>query len=70
MMWKNYSYDYLKKNKASSYSIIIGAFIAALFLSFLCSLFYNFWLDNIEGTRQEEGGWHGRGRNCKDQPFC
>ncbi len=59
-MWKNYSYDYLKKNKASSYSIIIGAFIAALFLSFLCSLFYNFWLDNIEGTRQEEGGWHGR----------
>ncbi|MDE5910114.1 MAG: ABC transporter permease [Lachnospiraceae bacterium] len=59
-MWKNYSYDYLKKNKASSYSIIIGAFIAALFLSFLGSLFYNFWLDNIEGTKQEEGGWHGR----------
>lgn len=59
-MWKDYSYDYLRKNKASSHSIIIGAFIAALFLSFLCSLFYNFWLDNIEGMKQEEGGWHGR----------
>ena len=41
-------------------SIMVAAFIAALFLSFLCSLFYNFWLDNIEGVKQEYGDWHGR----------
>lgn len=37
-----------------------AAFIAALFLSFLCGLFYNFWLDSIEGTKLEDGDWHGR----------
>ncbi len=59
-MWKNYSIDYIKNNRASGISIMAASFIAALFLSFLCCLFYNFWLDNIEGTKSEEGGWHGR----------
>lgn len=59
-MWKNYAADYLRNNRPGSSSIIAASFIAALFLSLLCSLFYNFWLDSIEGTRQEEGGWHGR----------
>lgn len=59
-MWKNYSADYIRQNRASGYSIMIAAFIAALFLSFLCSLFYNFWLDNIAGTKLEDGDWHGR----------
>ncbi len=51
---------YIKNNKSSAFTIIIASFIAALFLSFLCSLFYNFWLDNIEGTKLENGNWHGR----------
>ena len=59
-MWKNYSIDYIKNNRASGISIIAASFIAALFLSFLCCLFYNFWLDNIEGTKLEDGSWHGR----------
>ncbi len=59
-MWKNYSLDYAKNNKNGSLSIMAASFIAALFLSLLCSLFYNFWLDNIEGTKQEDGDWHGR----------
>lgn len=59
-MWKDYSADYIKNNRASGTSIRIAAFTAALFLSFLCSLFYNFWLDNIEGTKQETGSWHAR----------
>ena len=59
-MWKNYSIDYIKHNRASGISIIAASFIAALFLSFLCCLFYNFWLDNIEGTKLEDGSWHGR----------
>ena len=59
-MWKNYSIDYIKNNRASGISIIAASFIAALFLSFLCCLFYNFWLDSIEGTKMENGSWHGR----------
>ena len=59
-MWKNYSVDYIKNNRASGISIITASFIAALFLSFLCCLFYNFWLDSIEGTKLEDGSWHGR----------
>ena len=59
-MWKNYSIDYIKNNRASGISIITASFIAALFLSFLCCLFYNFWLDSIEGTKLEDGSWHGR----------
>lgn len=59
-MWKNYSADYIKHNRASGASIMVASFIAALFLSFLCCLFYNFWLDSIEGTKLEDGDWHGR----------
>ena len=59
-MWREYSADYIKQNRSSGLSIMVAAFIAALFLSFLCSLFYNFWLDNIEGTKLETGDWHGR----------
>lgn len=59
-MWKNYSIDYIKNNRASGISIAAASFIAALFLSFLCCLFYNFWLDSIEGTKLEDGSWHGR----------
>lgn len=59
-MWKEYSRDYIKNNRGTGMSIMVAAFIAALFLSFLCILFYNFWLDNIEGVKQEYGDWHGR----------
>lgn len=59
-MWKEYSRDYIKNNRGAGMSIMVAAFIAALFLSFLCNLFYNFWLDNIEGVKQEFGDWHGR----------
>ena len=60
IMWKSYSADYIKNNRASGISITVASFIAALFLAFLCSLFYNFWLDSIEGTKLENGDWHGR----------
>lgn len=59
-MWNNYSIDYIKNNRASGISIMASSFIAALFLSFLCCLFYNFWLDSVEGTKLEDGSWHGR----------
>ncbi len=52
-MWKDYSMDYIRHNRAGGYSIMVAAFIAALFLSFLGSLFYNFWLDGMRETGKE-----------------
>ena len=59
-MWKDYSSGYVKKNRASSISIMVAAFIATLFLSLLCNLAYNFWLYEIESIVLEEGNWQGR----------
>lgn len=59
-MWKEYSKSYLKNNRASSMSIIAAAFIATLFLSFLCCIGYNFWTYEIEQIALNEGTWQGR----------
>ncbi len=39
---------------------MIAAFISALLLSLLCSLFYNLWNYEVERIKVEEGGWQGR----------
>ena len=54
-MWRIYSADYMKHNRALAVSVMTASFIAALFLAVLGSLFYNFWLDNIEGVKQSDG---------------
>lgn len=59
-MWKDYSIGFIKKNRASSLSVLVAAFISALFLSLLCGLFYNFWNYEIESITLEEGDWQGR----------
>lgn len=59
-MWRDYSADFIKKNRASSVSVMAAAFISALFLSLLCSLFFNFWRYEIEQIVLEEGDWQGR----------
>lgn len=59
-MWKDYSASFIKKNRASSVSIMVAAFISALFLSLLCSLFFNFWNYEVEQVVLEEGDWQGR----------
>lgn len=59
-MWKDYSSGYLKNNRASGLSIRIAAFICALLLSLLCSIFYNLWVYEIERMKAEEGDWQGR----------
>lgn len=59
-MWKDFSSSYIKNNRASSISLIVAAVISSLFLSFLCSLFYNFWVYEVERIVQEEGDWQGR----------
>ncbi len=59
-MWKEYSADLLKNNRASGLSVRISAFISALLLSLLCGLFYNMWKYDVERIQREEGGWHSR----------
>lgn len=60
VMWKDFSANFIKKNKSSSISIITAAFISALFLSLICSLFYNFWIYEVEQITIDEGSWQGR----------
>ena len=59
-MWKDYSKSYIKNNRASSISIMAAALVAAMFLSFICSIAYNFWAYDIEKIVLEEGDWQGR----------
>lgn len=59
-MWKDYSKSYIRNNRASSVSIMAAAFIAAMFLSLLCTIAYNFWVYEIENITLEEGDWQGR----------
>ena len=59
-MWKDYSIGFIKRNRASSVSVIVAAFISALFLSLLCCMFYNYWNYEIESVVLEDGDWQGR----------
>lgn len=59
-MWKDYSAGYIKNNRAAGRSIVIAAFISALLLSLLCSLFYNLWAYEVERLKVEEGDWQAR----------
>ena len=59
-MWKDYSIGFIKRNRASSLSVLTAAFVSALFLSLLCGLFYNFGNYEIESVILEEGNWQAR----------
>lgn len=53
-MWKNYLSDCHKNNRLSGLSVRIAAFISALLLSVLCSMFYNLWKYENERIALEE----------------
>lgn len=59
-MWREYSIGFIRKNRASSLSVMVAAFIASLCLSFLCCMAYNFWVYNVEKIVLDEGDWQGR----------
>ncbi len=59
-MWKDHSGSFLRYNRAAGISIVVSSLIASIFLSFLCSEFYNLWIYDIEQIIQEEGDWQGR----------
>ena len=50
----------IRKNRASSVSIISAALIASLLLSILCGFFYNIWAYDVEAVVLEEGDWQAR----------
>ena len=56
-MWKDYSRDYLKHNRAASFSVIAASLAASLFLSLLLHLAFQFWNYEINLITEEEGGW-------------
>ena len=59
-MWRDYSRESVRQNRAASLSVMAAALIASLFLSFLCCMFYNLWVYDVNQILLEEGGWHGR----------
>ncbi len=59
-MWRDYSASFVKRNRASSVSVMMSAFIASLLLSLLCCFFYNVWVYDVESVVREEGDWHVR----------
>lgn len=59
-MWKDYSINYIKNNRSSSISVMTAAFFSAVFLSLLCSLFYNLWNYEVERLKLVEGDWQSR----------
>jgi putative ABC transport system permease protein len=59
-MWKEYSVSFIKNNKVTSVSIMIAAFISAMFLSLITCVFYNMWIDNVNRIVLEEGDWQAK----------
>lgn len=59
-IWKEYSLEYIKNNRASVISVLAAAFIASLLLSLTCGIFYNIRADEIMLIHLEEGDWQGR----------
>ena len=62
-MWnfgKDYSLSYIRKNRASSVSVMAAALISALLLSLLLSLLYSMWDYEKVRITSEEGYFHAR----------
>lgn len=60
-MWKEYCAEFIRQNRVSCISVVAASFISALFLSLLCSLYYNFWAYEMEGTGEKASALQGRG---------
>lgn len=54
-----YTFDYIKRNRRSSISIMIAILMASTMLSAMCGYLYNAYTDNIRGYLEISGNWHG-----------
>ena len=59
-LWKDYSLSYIRKNRASSASVMAAALISALLLSLLLSLLYSMWDYEKVRITIEKGNFHAR----------
>lgn len=54
-----YTWDYLRRNKHTSLSIMIAILLVTTMLSALCGICVTTWSDNVRLTLEESGNWHG-----------
>lgn len=59
-MWREYLGHDLRNNRGAAWTVMTAVFISALFLSLLCSIFYNVWNYEVMRITKEEGGFHAR----------
>ncbi|MBE6081168.1 MAG: ABC transporter permease [Tissierellaceae bacterium] len=55
---KEYTLDYIKRNKKSSIAIMIAILIATILLSALSGALYTFYTDEVRLIILEKGNWH------------
>lgn len=59
-MWRLFSLDYIRRNRAACISIAVTAMIASFLISAISGIFYNMWEDENRLIAAEEGDWQGR----------
>jgi len=55
---KEYTLDYMKRNKKSSLAAMVAILIATTLLSALCGVLNTLYTDNVRLTIESEGNWH------------
>jgi putative ABC transport system permease protein len=55
---REYTLDYIRRNKKSSFSIMIAILISTVLLSSLSGAFYTFYINEIYDIKERNGNWH------------
>ena len=56
---REYTLDYIKRNKKSSITIMIAMLIATILMNSMGIFAYNIWDNQVQIVRKEAGDWHG-----------
>lgn len=56
---REYTWDYIKRNKKSSLTITIAMLIATIFMNIVGLYAYSIWRDGVDTTIKHKGNWHG-----------
>lgn len=68
---REYTIDFIKRNKRSTIAIIISIIISTTLITALSSIIYNMQMDEIRMLKEKQGNWHGelfdevKGENLK-----
>lgn len=55
---REYTLDYIRRNKKSSFSIMVAILISTVLLSSLSGAFYTFYSNEINNIKERNGNWH------------